>query len=73
MVDVTKYNILRITTQCVSNHWNEEIFSSGQIVQCVNDMGSVWLARVVDTDATPRMLPKTECRQLTDSERAKSE
>lgn len=70
MVNVTKYNIFRITTNRVSNDWNEEIFSAGQIVQCTEDMGTIWFAKPIGTDAIPRMLPKSECRQLTEDEKA---
>ena len=70
-MDVTEYNIFRITTRSVRNSWNEEIFTLGKVVHCIMDMKSLWLARPAGSKITPRMLPKDECRELTDEEKQK--
>lgn len=63
-MDVSQYDIYRITTKDVRNEQNEIIFRKGTVVHCVEDLGSLWLARPKDTEATPRMLPKNECDML---------
>lgn len=68
-MNVEKYNIFRMTTHRVLNNLNEEIFPKGTIVQCIYDLQSLWLAVPVGSKGTPRMLPNSDCRQLTDKEK----
>lgn len=63
-MDVTEYNIYRITTQQVRNNWNEILFDAGQVVQCTEDLGNLWLAKIAGSNDIPRMLPKSECRTI---------
>jgi len=69
-MNVEKYNIFRVTTCPVLNNWNEIIFQPGQVLHAIMDLGECWLAHPVGSDATPRMLPKAECRELTEAERS---
>lgn len=63
-MNIEKYNILRITTCQVRNHWNEIIFEKDTVVQAIMDLGWCWLAKPVGANKTPRMLPKSECQEL---------
>lgn len=69
-MNIEKYNIFRVTTCQVRNNRSEIIFEKGQVVQAIFDEGSCWFARPVGSAATPRMLPKAECRELNEAERA---
>lgn len=68
-MDVTKYNIYRVVTEKVFNNWSELLFERDEVVHCIYDLGSAWLAKRINTDATPRMLPNDECRELTEKEK----
>lgn len=68
-MNVEQYNIFRVSTCQVRNNWNEIIFAPGQVLHATMDLGWCWLARPVGSAATPRMLPKAECRELNEAER----
>ncbi len=68
MVDITQYNIYRIATEDIRNEWNEIVHYEGTLLHCTEDLNWCFLAKVPGSAATPRMLPKKECRQLTDAE-----
>lgn len=68
-MDVTKYNIFRVTTNQVVNAWNEILFNSCELVHCVEDLGTIWLAKPIGSNEIPRMLPKSATRELTSKER----
>lgn len=72
-MNIEQYNIFRVTTCQVRNHWNEIIFEPGQVLHAIMDLGWCFLARPVGSAATPRMLPKEECRELSEAERQRSE
>jgi hypothetical protein len=63
-MDVTEYNIYRITTQQVRNNWNEILFDAGQVVQCTEDLGDLWLAKPLGSNSIPRMLPKSQAERI---------
>lgn len=68
-MDVTKHEIFRVVTRQVFNAWNEKLFDMDQVVQCIEDLGSLWLAKPRGSNSIPRMLLKIECCLLSDSER----
>lgn len=68
-MDVTKFEIFRIITQPVYNAHNEKLFDENQMVHCVEDLGTMWLAKPIGTNDIPRMLPKRKCRRLSEDEK----
>jgi len=68
-MNVEQYLIFRVTNNTIRNEWNEVIFDKDVIVQAIYDMGDVWLAKPMWSNSVPRMLPKSECRELTETER----
>lgn len=61
IMDVTKYKIFGVVNRPVYNVWNEKLFDTGQVVQCVEDLGNLWLAKPKGSNSIPRILPKTHC------------
>jgi len=67
MVDIKKYNIKRVVIKDVGNDWGEPRFSKAEVIRCVYDMGSSWLAinenSNIDT-ATPHVISKDDCERI---------
>ncbi len=68
-MDLTKYNIFVIATKNVINEWNEIIHRKGDKLHVTMDMGTMYLAKAIGSNDIPRMLPKSECRALTEKEK----
>lgn len=68
-MDVTEYNIYVVATENVINAWGEIVHKKGDKLHCTMDLGNTWLAKLIGSNDSPRMLPKSECRALTEKEK----
>jgi hypothetical protein len=65
---IEEIKIYRVATTNIKNNWNEVVHYKGTILHCTEDLGSFFLAKVPCSTDIPRILPKNECRRLTDEE-----
>lgn len=72
MKDIARSNVYRVATKNVYNVWHELVFSEDQILHCIQDARNLWLARPIGSDAFPRWILKSECRELTESEKRRA-
>ncbi len=68
-MDLTEYNIYVVATENVINAWREIVHKKGDKLHVTMDMGTTCLAKLIGSNDTPRMLPKSECRSLTEEEK----
>ncbi len=68
-MDLTEYNIYVVATENVINAWREIIHKKGDKLHVTMDMGTTYLAKLIGSNDTPRMIPKSECRALTEKEK----
>lgn len=68
-MDLTKYNIYVVATENIRSNWNEIIYRKGDKLHVTMDMGTIYLAKPIGSNDIPRMLPKSECRALTEKEK----
>ncbi len=68
-MDLTEYNIYVMATKDVRNNRSEIVHRKGDKLHVTMDMGTTYLAKLIGSNDTPRMLPKSECRSLTEEEK----
>ena len=68
MINIKDSNIHLVPTKNTRNAQRELVFSEGEILHAIYDLGTGYLAKRIGSEETPELILKCECRMLTKDE-----